>query len=160
MLEERRIELQQGTKSYGETASKWGGDRKKTSEKGRTKVTQRKQRCCGVPSSSCLTCSCSTVGKKEHVLCLSHCISLWHDDLECPGTCPVVVAVLQAQEILEKYLVGSWGRSLHHSGEVHSSRVGVLIRRHCDDKHDTKIQAFAIVISLAVICYNMVIKDE
>lgn len=80
--------------------------------------------------------------------------------LECPCTCPVVVPLLQAQEILEKYLLGGWGRNLHHSGEVHSSRVGALIRRHCDDKHDTKIQAFAIIIFLAVICYNMVIKDE
>lgn len=74
---------------------------------------------------------------------LSHCISLWHGDLDlpCSGTCSVVVALLQARGILEKYLLGSWGKSLHHSEEVHLS-VGVLIRRLFHDKHDTKIQAW------------------
>lgn len=73
--------------------------------------------------------------------------------------CSVGVALSQAQEFLEKYLIGIWGRSLHHSGEVHSS-VGVLIRRRFDDKHDTKIQAFVVIIFLAVTCYSVVIKDE
>lgn len=41
---------------------------------------------------------------------------------------------------LENYLLGSWGKSLNHSREVHSS-VGVLIRRVFHDKYDTKIQA-------------------
>lgn len=69
--------------------------------------------------------------------------------------CSVVAALLQAQEILEKYLLGSWGRSLCHSGEVHC-----LLEFLSGDKHDTKIQAFAIIIFLALICYSMVIKDE
>lgn len=122
---------------------------KKKAEKERTKVTQRKQQCCGVTLSSCPTCSCGTVGKKEHVLCLSHCISFHSDTmtwichgLECSGSCSFVVALLQAQEVLEKNLLGIWNRSSHHNGEVHSS-VGVLIRRHCDDKHDTRFMHLA-----------------
>lgn len=78
--------------------------------------------------------------------------------LGCSGTCSAVVALLQAQEVLEKCVLGSWGRSLHHSGEVHS--LLEFLSGHFDDKHVTKIQAFIIIIFLAVICYNIVVKDE
>lgn len=54
--------------------------------------------------------------------------------------CSVVVILLQAHEILEKYVLDSWGKSLNHSREVHSS-VGVLIRRIFHDKYDTRTQA-------------------
>lgn len=134
------------------------GKKKTPVEKEKTKVTQRKPQYCGIPLTSWLACSCSTVGKKEHVLCLSHWFHSGTMTWICraPGTrafrrVSAVVALLKAQEFLEKYLLGTWGRSLHCSEEVHSS-VGVLIRRHLDDKHDTKIQAF--VIFLAVTCYN------